>query len=268
MRTPEPVRTSPLAAPCDDRSRDRGERGPVASGSMDPQPTDNQPPPSASPAGLETPTSPPTPSQTSSIPAGVDGLHVYTVSELQSARASGDLAGGPIALRGYWSYLGVPHSCGAPDSTPGELEIYCHDGEYGITERNEPAVILTKESRLVPAIGPMLTPWVPNEDWVLPLVSLLPVNGQPFPPVPIVVVGHLDDERAAECRPEQRPLSSASVRHRARGHLRAERRSDARSHPATYAIPLRFAAAPQPRPRGVRECRRRERLQLRGLDVR
>jgi hypothetical protein len=52
----------------------------------------------------------------------------------------------------------------------------------------------------------MLTPWIPNEDWVVPLVSLLPVNGQPFPPVPIVVVGHLDDERAADCRPKQRPL--------------------------------------------------------------
>jgi hypothetical protein len=59
---------------------------------------------------------------------------------------------------------------------PGDLEIYCHDGEYGITERNEPAVVLTKDFRLVPATGPMLTPWIPNQDWVAPLVSLVPVN--------------------------------------------------------------------------------------------
>jgi hypothetical protein len=178
----------------------------VASGAMDPQPSDDQPVPSASAAGLETPTSPPTPTPTSSLAAGIDGLHVYTVSELQSARAARNVSGGPIALRGYWTYLGIPHSCGPPDSTPGELEIYCHDGEYGITERNEPAAVLTKDSRLVPATGPMITPWIPNEDWVVPLVSLLPINGRPFPPVPIVVVGHLDDERAAQCRPKQRQL--------------------------------------------------------------
>jgi hypothetical protein len=173
---------------------------------MDPEPTDDQPAPTSSAAVLETPSSSATPNPTSSLPAGVDGLHVYTVSELQSARAAGNLAGGPIALRGYWSYLGIAHSCAPPDAPPGDLEIYCHDGEYGITERNEPAAVLTKDSRLVRATGPMLTPWIPNEDWVVPLVSLLPVNGQLFPPVPIVVVGHLDDERAADCRPKQRQL--------------------------------------------------------------
>ena len=178
----------------------------VASGAMDSPPTDKQPIPRASAAGLETPSSPPTPSPTSSLPAAIDGLHVYTVSELRTARAAGDVSGGPIALRGYWSYLGIAHSCVPPESPPGDLEIYCHDGEYGITERNEFAAALTKDSRVVPATGPLLTPWIPNEDWVVPLVTLLPVNGQPFPPVPIVVVGHLDDERAAECRPEQRQL--------------------------------------------------------------
>ena len=95
-----------------------------------------------------------------------------------------------------------------PDSTPGELEIYCHDGEYGITERNEPAVVLTTaDSRLLPAAGPMLTPWIPNQAWARPLVSLLPVNGQPFPPVPITSSSATSTtERAADCRPEQRQL--------------------------------------------------------------
>jgi len=178
----------------------------VASGAMDPEPTDDRPAPTASAAVVATLTVPPTPNATPTFPAEVDGLHVYRVSELRTARAAGKVVGGPIALAGYWSHLGIAHSCQAPDSTPGELEIYCHDGEYGITERNEPAAVLTEDTRLVPATGPMLTPWMPNEDWVAPLVSLMPVNGQPFPPVPIVVVGHLDDERAAECRPEQRQL--------------------------------------------------------------
>lgn len=178
----------------------------VGSGAMDPEPTDKRPAPIASADASETPTLPPTPNPTSTPAAEVDGLHVYRVSELLAARAAGNLAGGPIALAGYWSYHGIAHSCPAPLSTPGELEIYCHDGEYGITERNEPAVVLTKDSRLVPATGPMLTPWIPNEDWVVPLVSLMPINGQPFPPVPIVVVGHLDDERAADCRPEQQQV--------------------------------------------------------------
>ncbi len=208
VRTPEPVRHR--------RSRPlgllmvaaviAGSGILVASGAIGPEPTDDQPAPTAPAAVLETPASSSTPNPTPSLPAGVDGLHVYTVSELQSARAAGNLAGGPIALRGYWTYLGIAHSCAAPEAPPGDLEIYCHDGEYGITERNEPAMVLTKDSRTVPATGPMLTPWIPNEDWVVPLVSLLPVNGQPFPPVPIVVVGHLDDERAADCRPKQRQL--------------------------------------------------------------
>lgn len=208
VRTPQPIRKArarPLALLMV-ASVIAGSGILVASGAMDPEPTDEHPAPSPSAAALETPTSPPTPHATSSLPAELDGLHVYTVSELQSARAAGNLAGGPIALRGYWSYLGIPHSCAVPDSSPGELEIYCRDGEYGITERNEPAAVLTKDYRLVPAAGPMLTPWIPNEDWVTPLLSLMPVNGQPFPPVPIVVVGHLDDERAADCRPEQQQL--------------------------------------------------------------
>jgi hypothetical protein len=140
-----------------------------------------------------------------SFPAEVDGHHVYTVSELISERAAGRVHDGPIALAGYWSYLGLMHSCAAPDAPTGELEIYCHDGEYGITEQNEPAmVLLDPGGRVAVAKGPMLTPWLPNEPWATQLVAVQPVNGQPFPPVPIVVLGHLDDARAADCRPTAR----------------------------------------------------------------
>src|SRR3712207_1045189 len=61
----------------------------------------------------------------------------WTVSALLAAREAGNLEGGPIVLEGYWSNPSAPHSCGAPQGSPGELEIYCRDGEFGITERNE-----------------------------------------------------------------------------------------------------------------------------------
>lgn len=141
---------------------------------------------------------------TASFPAEVDGHDVHSVSELLAARAAGQLSGGPIALAGYWSYLLVGHSCGAPQGDPGELEIYCHDGEFGITERNEPSAILTRESLLLRAEGPMVTPWV--SETLLRTIVLAPVNGQMFPPVPILVLGHFDDPRAAQCRPAARAL--------------------------------------------------------------
>jgi hypothetical protein len=141
---------------------------------------------------------------TASARPTVDGLPVYTVSELQAERAAGRLSGGPIALAGYWSFPNLVHSCVPPDGDPGELEIYCHDHEYGITELDEPSVVVTRDYRYIPASGPLITPDISN-DLALELYQA-PINGQPYPPVPIVVVGHLDDERAAECRPQARQL--------------------------------------------------------------
>lgn len=136
------------------------------------------------------------------FPAEVDGQHVYTVSELLAARAAGQLEGGPIALAGFWSDPLIAHSCAPPSSQPGELELYCHDREFGITQRNEPSAVLAGDATIAYAAGPVLTPWVPGP--LLEQLLLAPVNGQPFPPVPIVVIGHLDDPRAADCRPEAR----------------------------------------------------------------
>jgi len=89
---------------------------------------------------------------------------------------------------------------------PGELEINCHDGEFGITERDERIAEFIEtelpghevpQSRMVPAAGPFLTPWVPDGLW-----PQLQDVGRETPPVPIVVLGHLDDPRAENCRPE------------------------------------------------------------------
>jgi hypothetical protein len=100
-----------------------------------------------------------------------------------------------VPLRGFWSALGLAHSCAAPDGNPGELEIYCHENEFGITELNEPIAEHIGDGRVVFADGPHLTPWVQNELWRTLDDSLAR-------PVPIVVVGHFDDPRAAECRAE------------------------------------------------------------------
>lgn len=155
---------------------------------------------------LATATAAPSPSPTSTArpsDAALDGIRVHSVSELLDARANASIKGDPTALRGFWSDRSVAHSCAAPDGQPGELEIYCHDGEFGITERNEPIRTYTVDFRFILAEGPHLTPWAP-ESLAAPLLNTPVINNQWFPPVPIVVVGHFDDERVTLCRPEFR----------------------------------------------------------------
>jgi hypothetical protein len=158
-------------------------------------------------------TTPPTLSITASPPiatpeptAGtVDGLSIYTISELLAARAAGTLKGGPIALRGYWSERSFGHSCAPPAQPPGELELRCHDGEWGITDQNEPIAELTIDGRFLPANGPHLTPFVPDDLWPGLGQSEI-IHGQRPLPVPIVVIGHLDDPRAKDCQPRSAQL--------------------------------------------------------------
>lgn len=164
--------------------------------------------PSASSASA-TPSPTPSPSAAATFPTTVDGLTVQSVSELLAARSAGDVAGGPHALRGYWTDRAYGHFCNpGGGGEPGELQIYCHDGEWGITEFDE--AILTVDidqfgaSRTVPAAGPHLTPWVPSNADTARLFSSRGVPGLEWAPVPIVVLGHFDDARAAECPPQAR----------------------------------------------------------------
>lgn len=151
------------------------------------------------------------PRPTIALPTMVDGLPVMTVSEALAARAAGNLPDGRAAVRGYWSDGSVGHSCAPPPlgEPVGDLEIRCHDGEYGITERDEPMFVVDMRTGRVTheAQGPHLTPWIPNElERIEDLVELPIINGQRYPPVPIVVVGHFDDPRAAACAPRARQL--------------------------------------------------------------
>ena len=125
----------------------------------------------------------------------VDGLRVLTVSEVLAGRAAGVITKEQIVLGGYWSgeeYAG-PLLCGTPESTPGDLEEYCSLLAFGITERDE---------QYLGATGPSLHPYIDSglarapDLWDLPTI-----DGQLYPPVPIVVIGHFDDLRAALCEP-------------------------------------------------------------------
>jgi hypothetical protein len=98
-----------------------------------------------------------------------------------------------------------------PDHETGDLELYCTDGEWGITEQDEEIQHLDIKHQAnqtsfssTPATGPHLTPWVPNDADAKRLAGLPFVNGQFWPPVPIVVVGHFDDPKASECAAEVR----------------------------------------------------------------
>jgi hypothetical protein len=157
--------------------------------------------PSAAPGVVPSATAP---LPASPSPAFVDGLPIHTVSELLALRDGGTLGDRPVALRGFWSDLQQIHTCTPETSNAGELEIRCYDGEFGITERDEQMMAFTTDHRLIPASGPRLTPFLTDDE--ARRVAQPMVSGQQHPPVPIVVIGHFDDPRAADCQPTARPL--------------------------------------------------------------
>lgn len=143
-----------------------------------------------------------TPEPTSSpSPPPPTGL---TVTEAIALRDAGDLGSTQITLKGYWTNRTVMHSCAAPPQPQGEIDVSCNDGEYGITERNEAIVQYTHEYRMMfPTEGPHLTPWMPEDIAQVLLGGLMEFE---FPPVPIVVTGHFDDPRAADCNESRQQI--------------------------------------------------------------
>jgi len=195
----------------------------------------------------------PTGSPPPSSPADtLNGLTIHTVSELLDLRSSGRIGGEPVALRGFWSDSRSWHSCVLTDSPPGELQNWCWDREFGITERDEP--ILTVRAapdgrHFDPTDGPALTPFV--DDALEERLDLPHINGQHYRPVPIVVVGHFDDPRAADCWPE--------VRHMCRDRLVLDEilefRPEAVPTPGVTPSPTPFPFAdPPPAPFTKADC--------------
>ncbi|MBI2781806.1 MAG: hypothetical protein HYX55_08440 [Chloroflexi bacterium] len=139
------------------------------------------------------------------LPDSVDGLPVLSVSEAIDARSKDDLGAASLAVGGYWSDRATGHSCSA--AAAGELEMRCVDGEFGITQNDEPILATDERGELKHATGPALTPWFdPDAAGVDKLFGLPVVNGQRYTPIPIVVVGHFNDARADECQPDVRAL--------------------------------------------------------------
>jgi hypothetical protein len=136
-------------------------------------------------------------------PTSVDGLRVMTVSEVLSARASGELRNQPVAVGGYWSDDLIGHSCAAAERQA--LQPGCHDNEYGITEMNEPMLRLGRFAGIMYRVqGPSITPYLPQDLVGLDGLYRQGPDGDHFPPIPIVVVGHFDDPLAQLCRPDLR----------------------------------------------------------------
>lgn len=142
-------------------------------------------------------------------PTLLDGLPVMTVSEALAAHEQGVLPGDRAAIRGFWSNGEVPSTCVLPENT-GDLELWCSDGEYGITELEEQILVLDAYGYGVSvAQGPHLTPYFPEGVEGLELkIGSHPqyINGQLYPPFPVVVLGHFNDPMAAECRKQAREL--------------------------------------------------------------
>jgi hypothetical protein len=144
----------------------------------------------------------PTPGPSSSA----DGS-ILSVSQVLAARAAGGLKHQTVEVQGWWSNALIPHSC-VPSLDPvGELEIRCSDGEFGITEADEPIEVVDQFGYVTQAGGPHLTPYIANDlADASGLFSLPFIHGQRFPPVPIVVIGHFDDPRASQCGEAKRQL--------------------------------------------------------------
>lgn len=152
---------------------------------------------------LESP-SPTAAASASASPDALDGLHLYEVGELQEAMVGPDRPPGRIGLRGFWSDRTVMHSCAMVVHSETNLEGYCHDGEWGITERNEP-ILVWLPGGVRGHAGPALTPWIPDTI-AAKLFGLPIINKQQYTPVPIVVIGHIDDPRASECAENVRQI--------------------------------------------------------------
>lgn len=160
----------------------------------------------SAPPSATAPTSPSPSAKIAGPPIGesVNGLIVRSVGQVLDRRASGAIKGEPIALGGYWTDRTIVHSCAVVVPEPGVLELGCHDIEFGITERNEP-ILTFHPDQIRAAAGAYLNPYIPRA-LQQGLFSLPVVGGQRYPPVPIVVLGHFDDPRAIECRPQFRQM--------------------------------------------------------------
>ena len=123
-------------------------------------------------------------------------VDAYSVSEALSLRDAGTLGADQFALEGFWTNRTIMHSCAPPPQPQGEIDVWCAEGDYGITEANEAIGQLVNHYQFLPAASAHLTPYV-SEELFAAFFSY--PNQYDVPPVPIVVIGHFNDPRSADC---------------------------------------------------------------------
>jgi hypothetical protein len=139
--------------------------------------------------------------------ATVDGLPILSVSEALAGAADGTLGSSSVAVGGWWSSIMARRSCAPPVGRVGELELYCSDGEYGITELNEPIERVLPDGSVAAGRGAWLTPYLDHTVRGAQELFRVPARlGNAAVPIAIVVVGHYLDARAADCRPQAADL--------------------------------------------------------------
>lgn len=140
----------------------------------------------------------PEPADSLTVPQQVDGLPVITVAAAMSARDAG--VAGPFAVVGWYSEAPM-HSCPAPFREVNPLELYCHQGDWALSDRREAAVTVkvtragdmtSIEVRGNNLVGPWLQPVYEGAD-------SLAGPGEPWKPSLVVVVGHFRDPSAVTC---------------------------------------------------------------------
>jgi hypothetical protein len=147
------------------------------------------------------------------FPAEVDGNRVLTVAQALAASDTG--ATGPIAIGGWFS-MAPMHSCPAPFKNgvfrePNPLELYCHEGDWALAEKPEAVVdvtiVTTDESTSMTVTGRTITgPWL-QPVLEIHLGGIFPLGTtEQWRPVPVVLVGHFGDPRAATCLPQLRAV--------------------------------------------------------------
>lgn len=140
------------------------------------------------------------------FPSEIQGLHVRSVGEAIAADRRRELDGRAVAIAGYFSWDQRSYfTCGAwPKEEPGELELYCFEGQWALAEQDESIVRPDQGDPAFryPFRGPSLIPHLP------PLLT----SAQGWPQdeafavgrraAPVVFIGHFRDPRARLCRPE------------------------------------------------------------------
>ena len=140
------------------------------------------------------------------MPANVAGLPVQTVSQALAAEKSGAIVGDSlVAIRGWYDPT-FPMSCPAETPSPALVET-CASAKLFISEKSERLVTVEgngMSGRQTPS-GTYIAALEPEGSYV---GAVLPISDQSsnasYEPLPVVVVGHFHDVRAADCPADQK----------------------------------------------------------------